>query len=186
MDTKRLYCLTGLPLSGKSRTGKLLASKTKNSVFISCGDIARSLVKTQEEQQQMESADLFQGEAALRAELKSRIDAADVESVFLDGFPRFGSQADHLFDVYSNLFPIVIDINAGDLQTLAQRAKARARDHRDFDENKFKERLRLAIKNQTEVMSVLNARLVLCYTIVSTSDDESVLKQFNRIKGFTP
>ncbi len=185
-DNKQIFFFTGLPLSGKSHVTKLLAGRIHNTCYISTGDIARSLVKDDSEQKQMEAKDLYPGEDALRAELKRQIDETTATCVIVDGFPRFPDQATYLAKEFFHLFPVVIDVTAADLQTLAYRATMRARDSRDTDHAEFAKRLELAIKNSGDISSVLNARLVPHYTIVSTADEKSILTQFRKITKQRP
>lgn len=179
--TKHLFCLTGLPLAGKSYVGQLLASRVAEAIHISTGDIARSLIKTAEQQKAMEAKDLFQGEEELREELKKQIDATAATCVLVDGCPRFADQAKWIADTFHDLFPTVIDVQTGDLATLVTRARQRARDTRDTNQAEFATRLELAMKNQSEVFTVLTSRLIPCYTIVGTADDASIYKQFHHI-----
>ena len=180
--TKQLFCLMGLPLSGKSYVGKLLASRLPDATYISTGDIARAMIKGDEEQKQMEALDLYPGEDMLRAELKKLIDGATQSTIIVDGFPRFPDQAKHLADEYFHLFPSVIEVTTADLTTLAMRAKHRARDIRDTDPVQYVNRLKLAIHNQADVAAVLDSRMIKHYTIVSTASIESILSQFKYIE----
>lgn len=178
---KQLFCLMGLPLTGKSHIGRLLAGRIHNATYISTGDIARSLIKSDAEQKQMEAKDLFPGEEELRAELKKQIDESTATCVIVDGFPRFPEQATYLANTFFDLFPTVIEVTACDMQTLALRARLRSRDSRDKNEGEFIKRLELAMKNQNDVVGILNTRLIPNYTIISTADDASILKQFQHI-----
>jgi adenylate kinase family enzyme len=179
--TKQLFCLTGLPLSGKSHMARILADSVQNSLHISTGDIARNLIKSPEQQKEMEKKDLFPGETQLRTELKRQIDDATSMCIFVDGFPRFGDQAKYLVDNFYDLSPIVIDVNAGDISTLSARARVRARDARDSNPVEFMQRLALAMRNHNEVSTVLQQRMVPVYTIFSTGDNASILNQFKQI-----
>lgn len=183
---KQIFCFMGLPLSGKSYMCKLLAQRVHNATYISTGDIARSLIKTEAEQKEMEAKDLFPGENALRAELKNQIEASTATCILIDGFPRFPDQALYLASELSLYFPTVVDVTAADMSTLATRAKLRARDSRDSNQVEFVTRLALAMKNQNNIISVLCARLVPHHTIVSTADDASILKQFQHITKQRP
>jgi adenylate kinase family enzyme len=160
---------------------RILASSVQNSLHISTGDIARSLISGPEQQKEMEKKDLFPGEMQLRAELKRQIDDAASMCIFVDGFPRFGDQAKYLIDNFYDISPIVIDVNAGDMSTLSARARVRARDNRDSNPVEFMQRLALAMQNHNEVSVVLHQRLVPVYTIFSTGDANSILNQFKQI-----
>lgn len=184
--TKQLFCFTGLPLAGKSYVASMLQSRIVESIHISTGDIARKLIKNDADQKAMEAKDLFQGEAELRAELKRQIDEATATCILVDGFPRFAEQATWMADTFNNLFPVVIDVQTADLQTLVVRARSRARDTRDTNQIEFANRLELAMKNQNEVASILNSRLIRHYTIVGTASADSIYKQFHHISKSRP
>ena len=176
--------MIGLPLAGKSHIGRLLTSKVENSVHISTGDIARRLIVDDIQQKEMEAKDLFPGEEQLRTELKKQIDDSAATCIFIDGFPRSTDQVKYLKETFFDLFPVVIDVSAGDLRTLAVRAKLRARDSRDFNQIEFENRLSLAMKNQGEVYQALTSCLIPHYTIISTASDESAYTQFQHISRF--
>lgn len=179
--TKQLFCFTGLPLAGKTHAARIIAANTPNSIHISTGDIARSLIKDDSQQKEMEAKDLFPGETELRTELKRRIDDTAATYVLVDGFPRFGAQADWMANTFNDLFPVIIDVNAGDMQTLAVRARERNRDNRDASDAEFIKRLGLAMCNHNDVDIVIRRRLIPTYTIMSTGDEQSVINQFIRI-----
>ncbi len=178
---KQLFCLVGLPLSGKSYVGKLLAASFQSSTYIATGDIARSLIKSADEQKQMEATDLYPGGDALCTELKRLVDASTQDCIIVDGFPRSPDQAAFLSKEFFHLFPTIVEVTTADLTTLAIRAKQRARDSRDTDPAQFAARLNLAIRNQNSVSTVLNSLLLPHYTIVSTASRDSILEQFKYI-----
>jgi adenylate kinase family enzyme len=181
IKTKQLFFFTGLPLSGKSHLTKILALDIPNSLRISTGDIARSLIKTDLQQKEMESKDLFPGELELRAELKRQIDDSPATCILVDGFPRFGEQVTYLADNFFDLFPVIIDVCAGDLQTLAQRARNRGRDSRDANDVEFIKRLNLAMCNHNDVDIVVRRRLLPAYTIMSSGSEQVAINHFRKI-----
>lgn len=183
--TQQLFCFTGLPLAGKTHAARIIAASIPSTIHISTGDIARGLIKSETQQKEMEAKDLFPGEMELRAELKHRIDNTTATYILVDGFPRFGAQAEYLADTFNDLFPVVIDVNAGDVRTLAARARARARDNCDINEAAFTKRLGLAMSNHNDVDIVVRQRLLPTYTIISTGDEQSVINQFMKITEIT-
>src|SRR5271165_5796290 len=94
--SKRLWFLTGLPCCGKTYAAQLFAKAFHgNATSISTGDIAREL-STKETWAITEKNDLFPLEDLLRAELKGRIERSPSQNIVIDGFPRFGEQAEYL------------------------------------------------------------------------------------------
>jgi len=181
IHAQQLFCFTGLPLAGKTHAARIIAANITSCTYISTGDIARSLIKNNTQQKEMEAKDLFPGEIELRAKLKQQIDDTAATYILVDGFPRFGAQAEYMANTFNDLFPVIIDVNAGDMQTLAMRARERARDNRDADEAEFIKRLGLAMCNHNDVDIVVRRRLIPTYTIMSTGDEQSVVNQFMRI-----
>jgi adenylate kinase family enzyme len=181
IHAKQLFCFTGLPLAGKTHAARIIAANIPNSIHISTGDIARSLIKDDIQQKEMEAKDLFPGELELRTELKRQIEDSTATYILVDGFPRFGAQAEYMANTFNDLFPMVIDVNAGDMRTLAVRARERNRDNRDAYEAEFIKRLGLAMCNHNDVDIVVRRRLIPTYTIMSTGDEQSVINQFMRI-----
>lgn len=179
---KTLYFFIGLPCSGKSYAAKLIVNKVfgDTGVYISTGDIARSLSTTQELKDKTSELDLFPGEQELRSKLLELIESTTATNVIVDGFPRFDGQVDFIVDNLWIYHPKVIDINAGDVSTLAARARNRARDQRDLDE--FRSRLSKASLNMSSVYEALNRRLLSFYTIMS-GDDEYMIREFKRMFG---
>jgi adenylate kinase family enzyme len=183
---KRLIGVIGLPCSGKSYAAQLITNKV-GCHYISTGSIARALTEMHKLQwEETEKNDLFPLENLLRKVLIERIESAVQNSphsiILVDGFPRFGDQAEFMVDTFWHLHPIVIEISAGDMRTLYLRARARGRDIRDTDEFEFSRRLTIASKNMSDAYNVLSRRLVPYYTIMSGNDDY-ILSSFQKIVG---
>jgi adenylate kinase family enzyme len=181
MHVKRIFCFTGLPLSGKTHIAKIIADRTSGSVYISTGSIARGLIKDSAQQKEMEEKDLFPDEIKLRAELERQIANTTATCILIDGFPRSGEQVEYMVNTFNDLFPVVIDVNAGDMSTLAARARERGRDSRDANDIEFLKRLGLAMCNHNDVDIVVRRRLVPTYTIMSTGDEKFIMSQFAKI-----
>lgn len=177
-EVKKIYFFTGLPCSGKSHAAKLLANKF-DCDYISTGDIARSLIKTEQEASDTAKNDRYAGEDELRVELKRRIESCTKNTIIVDGFPRFADQARYMVNEYTYYFPVVVEINAGDDITLYNRAFMRKRDQQD-NMDVFKARLESAKKNLSDVHQVMTDNLHLVYVIMS-GNDESTINQFARI-----
>lgn len=177
---KKVYCVIGLPLSGKSYFCKSLA-KQRRYEYVSTGDIARQLMLDQKTKDETIRNDMFPDEEALRTNLIVSINAKPDGIVLVDGLPR---SADQVAFMTSNAmwhwFPEVIQIHAGDDVTLMARARSRARDVGDTDMKNFANRLAMAKLNQANVYAALQARSLQWHTILS-GDLETMYKQFDRI-----
>jgi adenylate kinase family enzyme len=179
--SKELICIIGLPLSGKSHLSRLLNKEYENSMIISTGDIARSLIKNQEEQQAMEKADLYHGESELLSIVENKIHKSYAEMIIVEGLPRSASQAAWLLDTFNIYFPKVIEVRAVSDEELFKRAANRARDQLDVDIKKLSNRISLAKNNLQGVRDLLTSRLCPIHTVLSDSD-EGLIKQFKNIK----
>lgn len=165
---KKIWCVIGLPCSGKSTAAKILAKALGGSTYISTGDIARELsVNSKELWATTEKNDQFPLEDKLRFELNVKIATAPTANVIIDGFPRFKEQAEYLIDKLWEYIPTVIEVNAGDQSTLMWRARNRARDSRDTNDFEFAQRMATASKNLTGALEVLNSRLGQTHTLMS-------------------
>jgi len=177
---KKVYCVIGLPLSGKSHFAKMLAAKNRYG-YISTGDIARKLMEDDPDlESKTRKADLFPNETLLRANLVVGINASPRNVVLVDGFPRSSEQVDFMINNMAFWFPEVLDIAAGDDSTLLKRAIARARDAGDSNLREFEVRLAAAKRNQTQVYRTLTARSLQWKTILS-GDDDTMLTQFTKV-----
>lgn len=166
---KKLFTFCGLPCSGKTYVAKLIANKifNDNCTFISCGDIARSLMVTPELREQTAKNDLFPLEDELRKSIQKMIDNSSNNVIIMEGFPRFADQANWLIDNLWVYMPEIVNVNVGDYVTLINRAKMRGRES-DAD---FTARLGKAESNMNSVFDVLYKRAVSFYTIHSGNDD---------------
>jgi adenylate kinase family enzyme len=176
---KRVYCIIGLPLSGKSQFAKMLA-KANRYGYISTGDIARRLMKDDEQAAATRKADLFPDEQALRDNLIVGIQCLPQEVVLVDGFPRSADQVKFMIDKMWHWFPEIIDINSGDDATLIHRARSRSRDVGDSNMHEFTVRLAAAKKNQAHIYRVMTAHSLQWKTILS-GDDQTMITQFKKV-----
>lgn len=176
---KKVYCVIGLPLSGKTHFAKLIANKYRYG-HVSTGDIARSLMDGEAQAAETRKADMFPDEQRLRDNLIVTINSKPQSVVLVDGFPRSGDQVDFMINNMAYWFPEVIDVAAGDDSTLLRRARERQRDVGDSNLREFEQRLNAAKKNQTAVYRVLTARSVQWKTVLS-GDEQSMINQFEKV-----
>lgn len=176
---KKLFCITGLPCSGKSYVAGLIAKQVYNGncTTISCGDIARSLMTDESLKAQTAAADLFPLEDMMRSKIAEGIDNSPYDVVIVEGLPRFGDQAKWVLDKYWLMMPEIIEVVVGDNITLYNRAKMRGRDS-DAD---FGARLAKAEKNLEDIRSVLAARFIPIRMLFSSGNDMSIVAQFNKL-----
>jgi len=178
---KRVICVIGLPCSGKSHAAKNLAFEYKGH-YISTGDMARFLAKTDEERKLTEKNDRFPGEEELRKMLVDSVEQSlsVVDMVFIDGFPRYGDQVEFLASSMWAYDPIIIEISPGSDAALWQRARERARSQADVDQFLFFQRLQLAKKNMGGVWNQVYKKLIPYTRIISINDDTTLtlFKQF--------
>ena len=132
MSKKTCIVLVGAPCSGKSAAGKLVASKM-NIGYISSGDIAREMAKHDAQV----GNDLSNGKMAPEVKMRNSIQnklwrhliEKDNDIVILDGFPRFGEQAEWLYSIlpkYIIIHYVLFDITS--LSTIIERSAHRGRD----------------------------------------------------------
>lgn len=140
MNKKVCIILVGGPCSGKSSTGKLTAKKL-NAEYISSGDIARKMA----EQSDIIKNSLDHGALApenkmrksISNELKRCFIEQDKNIVILDGFPRFGRQAEWLRDE----LPPTIKTHYVMIHAPSCVMRTRANNRGRSDDNSFEERL---------------------------------------------
>ena len=132
MSKKTCIVLVGPPCSGKSTTGKLTASKM-NIEYISSGDIAREMAK----HDVVINADLSAGYMAPEDKMRKSISdklwynlfTKGKDVVILDGFPRFGDQANWLQNEVAlnniNIYYVIFNITS--LSTIIDRSVHRGR-----------------------------------------------------------
>lgn len=128
---KKIIVLVGPPCSGKSAIGREIAVMIPGACYISSGDIARRMAKNN----MMDQNDLDNGKLApeclmrraISSALEHRLKKRDQDIVILDGFPRFGDQADwlrKLIPLNVNIYYVLVYAN---LSTIIERSNARGR-----------------------------------------------------------
>lgn len=140
MSKKTLIVLTGGPCSGKSSVGKI-AAKNLHAQYISSGDIAREMARYDVGMQM----DLNKGKLAPEQRMRQEVSKClwkyfykkDQDLVILDGFPRFGEQAEWLHNEFHDVDIRYVCIFAA-YHVLRARAENRNRD----DDGSFENRLR--------------------------------------------
>lgn len=136
MIKKTLIVLVGGPCSGKSSAGKIAAEHLITK-YVSSGDIARDMAKNDSDIQD----DLNSGKLAPESRMREAISKClwkhfyerDEDLVILDGFPRFGDQANWLNNEFYGIDIRYILIHAPSW-VLRNRSKNRGRaDDGSFD-----------------------------------------------------
>lgn len=140
MSNKVCIVLVGGPCSGKSSVGKSVATKL-NINYISSGDIAREMAKSNNAIKTALDNGKFAPEDKMRASISNKLHelfkVRDRDIVILDGFPRFGEQAEWLRnELPANINTKYVLIHAPSW-VLRDRAKSRNR-HDDYS---FEQRL---------------------------------------------
>lgn len=176
---KNIVCIFGLPLAGKTFVCNVIKSNYR-CTHIVAGDIARSLIKTEEVRVQTANNDLYPNSDELQTIMLNEIHAAPNGLILLDGFPRTPSQVKFLYDNVNEMFPTLIECNVGDTVTLEKRAQERNRDAADSP-NEFKARLAAAKSRLDAIYKEAGWRLMDQYTIMTSGDESSILTQFNNI-----
>lgn len=168
MDRKLCMVLVGAPCSGKSTIGKATAEEFGNATYISSGEIARKMASKDANVQMNLHSGMLAPERQMRDAIKREISRAinidNKDVVILDGFPRFGAQAEWLEDFLTKFFHIKYVLIDTPEDILRNRAKNRSRD----DDNNFEKRL-IYYKETTlpELISRINYRI---YTGYSSND----------------
>lgn len=174
-----IYCVIGLPCSGKSHVAKLLA-KTYNMQYISTGDIAREIANGDTKLwAQTKDSDLLPLEDELRKRLNQKL-ANCTTTCIVDGFPRSGSQVEWLADTWWQSGPEIIRVVESDIKSLWFRAKHRGRDDIDLDEASFLRRINAASKNMLEITEVAYRKMIPYHSFL-TGDDKYTITAFERI-----
>jgi adenylate kinase family enzyme len=184
---KNLYLFVGLPCSGKTHAANLIQAKVLGpGKVISAGDIARSLMTTQDLKDQTAAKDLFPLEDQMRQALQKSIEEQfeQHDRVIVEGMPRFAEQASWAIDTFWLYSPTIVEVSVGDTVTLFNRAKMRGR---DTDLNNFAQRLDTASKNLSGVYDILHQRFIPHYTLFSGDDAQMVLnfRSYFKIKAST-
>jgi adenylate kinase family enzyme len=102
MYKKTCIVLVGGPCSGKSSAGKLAANKL-NAKYISSGDIAREMAKRDKSIDENLSNGRLAPEWEMRVSISNSIKSSTNDIIILDGFPRFGEQAEWLESRFGNI-----------------------------------------------------------------------------------
>lgn len=130
MHKKTCIVLVGAPCSGKSSVGKLVANKL-NIKYVSSGDIARTIANNDDTVKN----DLEMGKLAPESQMRGAISSAiynsvildDDNTIILDGFPRFGEQAEWLQNLISHKIKIYYVLLYTPLSTIIERSINRNR-----------------------------------------------------------
>lgn len=139
MSNKKLIVLVGGPCSGKSSAGKI-AAEHLIAKYISSGDIARDMAKNNDNVR----SDLNSGKLAPESQMRDAISKhlwnhffnRDANLIILDGFPRFGDQAEWL----SNEF-YMVDIHYVLIHAPSWVLRDRAKNRNREDDGSFERRL---------------------------------------------
>lgn len=139
MRNKTLIVLVGGPCSGKSSAGKI-AAKNLGAKYISSGDIARDMARYDVDMQMDLDSGKMAPESKMREEISKRLwkcfNKLDMSLIVLDGFPRFGEQAEWLRNEFHTINIKYVLFHAPSW-VLRQRAKSRNRS----DDGSFGQRL---------------------------------------------
>lgn len=139
MNKKTLIVLVGGPCSGKSSAGKI-AAKNLRAQYISSGGIAREMARYDVDMQMDLDKGRLAPEQRMRQEVSKRLwkyfHKKDQDLVILDGFPRFGEQAEWLHSEFHN-----INIRYACIYAPDHVLRARAKNRNRGDDGSFEDRL---------------------------------------------
>lgn len=139
MHKKTLIVLVGGPCSGKSSAGKI-AARNLRAEYVSSGDIARSMAEHDNDIRNDLNAGKLAPEPKMRKAVKDHLwdyfYEKNKDLMILDGFPRFGDQANWLEYEFYGIDIHYVLIHAP-LWLLKERARHRGRSD---DNNGFYER----------------------------------------------
>lgn len=143
MNKKMCIVLVGAPCSGKSTIGKAVADELCGSTaYISSGDIARKLADKHMNMKKNLEKGMLAPESLMRNAIKNeifnKVIIVNKDIFILDGFPRFGEQAEWLEDLLEHKFNIEYVLIETPENVLRERAKSRCR----YDDNSFERRLK--------------------------------------------
>jgi adenylate kinase family enzyme len=137
---KTCIVLIGGPCSGKSSIGKYVASAT-GATYISSGDIARRMAEENKDvNDNLNNGKLAPEESmrnAIYMEIYKQILDETKSVIILDGFPRFGDQADWLHNKFNKCLDFHYILIQCPYHILKKRAKSRCRS----DDGSIEERL---------------------------------------------
>lgn len=137
MERKTCIVLVGGPCSGKSSAGKL-AAKEIDARYISSGDIARGMGKVNPHIHNDLSNGKMAPEDLMRSAILHTINNVDKDIIILDGFPRFGEQAEWLHDNFGDRLNIYYILFYAGLSTIIERSAGRNRE----DDKNLEQRLK--------------------------------------------
>lgn len=139
MHKKTLVVLIGGPCSGKSSAGKIAAERLI-AKYISSGDIARKMAEQDTKVKTNLNMGIMAPESKMREAISKNLWKHFYERnenlVIIDGFPRFGNQADWLRNEFHDIDIRYVLIHAPS-HVLRDRAKNRNRS----DDGSFEKRL---------------------------------------------
>lgn len=139
---KKIIVLVGPPCSGKSTIGKEVVHAVPNTYYLSSGDIARRMAKSNATIQN----DLDSGKLAPERLMRESVSYAlyhmlkekDMDTVILDGFPRFGEQSVWLRELMPKNIDIYYVLVYANLSTIIERSNVRDRS----DDKSLEQRLK--------------------------------------------
>ena len=170
MHKKLCMVLVGAPCSGKSTIGKATAEEFgESAVYISSGDIARSIASRNATVQKNLADGMLAPESQMRGTLNERIwnevILRDKQILILDGFPRFGEQAEWLENLLKGRFNIKYVLIDTPADVLRNRARNRSRDD---DRTSFEKRL--VYYNETTLPELISRITYRIYCGYSSND----------------
>lgn len=140
MRNKTLIVLVGGPCSGKSSAGKLAASRLGID-YISSGDIARRMAEHDDDIKTGLNMGKMAPESKMREAISNTLwnyfKKLDKGVLILDGFPRFGEQAEWL----RYELPATINIKYVLFHAPSWVLRKRAKDRNRSDDGSFEQRL---------------------------------------------
>ena len=159
------FILIGAPCCGKSTIGKEV-SKITNIEYISSGNIARDMAKTDKQI----SNDLINGKLAPEEFMRKAVlkTVKQYDYFILDGFPRFTDQFDWICSNLSAYKLVFITVDA-DYNTIVKRFKDRGRD--DDNMNAFHNRMEFHITKTMPMIQCIRDSSYKCYCILNNDGE---------------
>ena len=133
MGNELCIILVGAPCSGKSTIGRTVANKI-NAKYISSGDIARQMASADTNISNDLSIGKLAPEDMMRDAIRNEIENTCNDIIIMDGFPRFGGQAEWLYEQFK------MDIRYALIKTPLSVLIDRARNRGRMDDNSFVDR----------------------------------------------
>lgn len=176
----QLYCLLGLPGSGKGSIANAIVKSSKRRLtVVSSGDIARSLATKDEK---LSASVLFPREEEIRGEIRKSVRRAfanGAEAVILDGCPRFLEQLQWVEMEFLDKDPIYVKIHGPSNDALVERIVNRARDEFDTAEQAI-ERISKHSRYISDMERYIFS-LNLEYFTVNNDNLEDAVAQYKRV-----